>query len=208
MHYMDDEMKCNLWYICIAIFGVVLSYIVWQFYDIFDVSEMADQPEFDWENAKSVHDFTVRDIKGEEVKLDKYKGNVLLVVNVASKCGLTKSNYEQLVKIDDQLRSRGLRILAFPCNQFGKQEPGDADTICEFVKKKNATFDFFEKIEVNGKNANPLYKYLKKEQPGTLGNLIKWNFTKFIVDKEGKPVERHAPTTSPESLIPNIEAYL
>lgn len=169
---------------------------------------MADQPEFDWQSAKSVYDFTVRDIKGEEVSLEKYKGFVLLIVNVASKCGLTSSNYAQLVKLDEQFHDKGLRILAFPCNQFGKQEPGDADTICEFVKNKNASFDLFEKIEVNGKNGHPLYKYLKREQPGTVLDAIKWNFTKFIVDKEGKPVERHAPTTSPESLIPNIEKYL
>lgn len=168
----------------------------------------AEQPEFDWHNAKSVYDFTVKNIKGEDVSLEKYKGFVLLIVNVASKCGLTSSNYEQLAKLDEQYREKGLRILAFPCNQFGKQEPGSPDDICEFAKKKNVNFDIFEKIDVNGKNAHPLYKYLKKEQGGTLGDSIKWNFSKFLVNKEGKPVDRYAPTTSPESIIPDIEKYL
>lgn len=162
----------------------------------------------EWENAKSVYDFTVNTINGETVSLEKYKGFVLLIVNVASKCGLTSTNYAELVELDEKYRDKGLRILAFPCNQFGKQEPGTSEQICNFAKKRSVQFDIFEKIEVNGENAHPLYKYLKKQQPGTLGNFIKWNFSKFIVNREGQPVERHAPTTKPMSLVPNIEKYL
>ncbi|KAI5711336.1 hypothetical protein M8J76_008786 [Diaphorina citri] len=147
-----------------------------------------------WKNAETVYDFTVKNIKGEDVPLSTYKGHVLVIVNVASRCGYTGKHYKELVELDEKFRDRGLRILAFPCNQFGGQEPGDADQICEFTKKKNVQFDLFEKINVNGDNAHPL--------------AIKWNFTKFIVDKNGVPVERHAANASPASLIPNIEKYL
>ena len=100
-----------------------------------------------------------------------------------------------------------MRILAFPCNQFGHQEPGDAEEIQCFVRDRKVNFDLFEKIDVNGKDAHPLYKYLKKEQGGTLFDAIKWNFTKFIVDKNGKPVERHSPNTSPKEMLKNLEKY-
>lgn len=162
----------------------------------------------EWEKATSVYDFTVNSIQSEPVPLSNYKGFVLLIVNVASRCGLTSKNYQQLVELDKEFKDKGLKILAFPCNQFGHQEPGSAEQICTFTSKKNVEFDIFEKIDVNGANAHPLYKYLKAKQPGTLGDFIKWNFTKFIVDKEGQPRERHAPTVSPSSLIPNIEKYL
>uniref|UniRef100_A0A8D8ZKY8 Glutathione peroxidase n=1 Tax=Cacopsylla melanoneura TaxID=428564 RepID=A0A8D8ZKY8_9HEMI len=166
---------------------------------------MADES---WKNAQTVYDFTVKNIKGEDVPLSNYKGQVLIIVNVASKCGYTGKHYKELVELDDQLRDRGLRILAFPCNQFGGQEPGDADQICEFTKKRNVNFDLFEKVKVNGDDAAPLFKFLKHKQGGTLVDAIKWNFTKFIVDKNGIPVERHAANASPASLVPNIEKYL
>jgi len=161
-----------------------------------------------WENASSVYDFTVKDIKGEDVSLEKYRGNVLIIVNVASQCGLTDSNYKELIELDEMYReSKGLRILAFPCNQFGKQEPGDSEEIVCFVQKKKAKFDIFEKIDVNGSNAHPLWKYLKMKQGSLLMSAIKWNFTKFIIDKNGQPVERHGPMTGPLKLVKDLEKY-
>lgn len=162
----------------------------------------------EWKKASSVYEFTANDINGEPVSLEKYKGHVLLIVNVASKCGLTATNYKELVELDEKYReTKGLRILAFPCNQFSHQEPGTSEDIVCFAKKKNATFDMFEKIEVNGKNAHPLWKYLKYKQSGTFGDNIKWNFSKFIVDKEGQPVERFAPTTEPSKIAKHLEKY-
>ncbi|CAD6241979.1 GSCOCT00009404001.3-RA-CDS [Cotesia congregata] len=162
----------------------------------------------DYKSAKSVHDFEAKSIKGEDVPLEKYKGHVLLIVNVASKCGLTATNYKELNELYDQFaESHGLRILAFPCNQFNGQEPGDSDEICSFADRQKVKFDLFEKIDVNGETTHPLWKYLKKEKGGTLGNFIKWNFTKFIVDKDGKVVERHGPNVDPSSLAKNLEKY-
>ncbi|XP_066152423.1 glutathione peroxidase-like [Euwallacea fornicatus] len=161
-----------------------------------------------YKEAKSIYEFTARDIKGEEVSLEKYKGHVCIIVNVASRCGYTKSNYAELVEMYDQYHeTKGLCILAFPCNQFGDQESGTNEEICEFVSKKNVKFDMFDKINVNGNDAHPLYKYLKHKQGGTLGNFIKWNFTKFIIDKTGQPVERHGPNTNPKDLIKSLEKY-
>ncbi|BES90132.1 glutathione peroxidase [Nesidiocoris tenuis] len=159
-------------------------------------------------DARSVYEFTVKNATGEDVPLETYRGKVLLIVNIASLCGLTASNYKELVDIDQKYREAGLRILAFPCNQFGKQEPGTNEEVVCFARKNNANFDIFGKIDVNGPDAHPLYKYLKNAQSGWFGNAIKWNFTKFIVNKEGIPVERHAPTTPPSKLIPSIEKYL
>jgi len=162
----------------------------------------------DYKSATSVYDFTVKNIKGEDVPLETYKGHVLLIVNVASKCGLTADNYKELNELHDQYaESKGLRILAFPCNQFNGQEPGDAEEICSFAKIQKVKFDLFDKIDVNGDNAHPLWKYLKKKQGSMLGNFIKWNFTKFIVNKEGEVVERHAPTVNPSKLASNLEKY-
>ncbi|KAK9736342.1 Glutathione peroxidase [Popillia japonica] len=158
--------------------------------------------------AKSIYEFTANDINGQPVSLEKYKGHVCIIVNVASQCGYTKNNYAELVELDEQFgESKGLKILGFPCNQFGGQEPGDAKEICSFVEKKNVKFDMFEKINVNGNNAHPLYVYLKHKQGGTLGDFIKWNFTKFIIDKNGQPVERHGPSTNPKDLIKSLEKY-
>ncbi|XP_046481464.1 uncharacterized protein [Neodiprion pinetum] len=162
----------------------------------------------DFKNATSVYDFTVKSIKGEDVLLSKYKGHVLLIVNVASKCGLTSSNYKELNELHDKYaETKGLRILAFPCNQFGKQEPGTSEQICSFAERRNVKFDLFEKIDVNGENAHPLWEYLKQEQGGIMGSFIKWNFTKFIVDKDGKVVERHGPKDPPSKFASNLEKY-
>lgn len=162
----------------------------------------------DYKNAKSIYEFTANDIKGNPVSLEKYRGHVCIIVNVASQCGLTKNNYAELVELyDEYSESKGLRILAFPCNQFGGQEPGNSDEICEFVRTKNVKFDMFEKINVNGNDAHPLWKYLKHKQGGTLGDFIKWNFSKFIIDKNGQPMERHGPNTNPKDLIKALEKY-
>jgi len=159
----------------------------------------------DWKNATSVYDFTVKDIKGEDVSLEKYKGFVLIIVNVASQCGYSSTHYKELVELDEKYRDQGLRILAFPCNQFGGQEPGDAENICSFADKQKVKFDTFEKLKVNGNDAHPLWKYLKSKQGGLLLDAIKWNFTKFIVDKSGQPVERYAANKSPLSMEENLK---
>lgn len=171
-------------------------------------SSTMGEPDESWKNATSIYDFKVEDIEGNEVSLEKYRGHVCLIVNIASKCGLTDKNYVQLQEMHDKYSSRGLRILAFPCNQFAGQEPGSNAEICEFVKKFKVTFNMFSKIEVNGNNAHPLWKYLKEKQHGTLGNFIKWNFTKFLVDKNGEPVKRYAPTVEPTAIEPDLLKYL
>uniref|UniRef100_A0A6N2MM26 Glutathione peroxidase n=1 Tax=Salix viminalis TaxID=40686 RepID=A0A6N2MM26_SALVM len=140
----------------------------------------------------------LQDIGGNDMSLSEYSGKVLLIVNVASKCGLTHSNYKELNVLYEKYKNQGFEILAFPCNQFAGQEPGSneeiKDTVCTIFK---AEFPIFDKIDVNGKNAAPVYKFLKSEKGGYFGDAIKWNFTKFLVNKEGKVVERYAPTTSP-----------
>ncbi|CAH1119702.1 unnamed protein product [Phaedon cochleariae] len=162
----------------------------------------------DFKSAKSIYEFTANDIKGNPVSLEKYSGHVCIIVNVASQCGYTKNHYAELVDLYQKYgESKGLRILAFPCNQFGGQEPGTNDEVCHFMQSKKVEFDMFEKVNVNGNDAHPLWKYLKHVQGGTLGDFIKWNFTKFIVDKNGKPVERHGPSTSPKDLVKNLEKY-
>uniref|UniRef100_A0A0E0BHR8 Glutathione peroxidase n=1 Tax=Oryza glumipatula TaxID=40148 RepID=A0A0E0BHR8_9ORYZ len=146
----------------------------------------------------SVHDISVKDIKGNDVKLSEYDGKVLLIVNVASKCGLTNSNYKELNILYEKYKEKGLEILAFPCNQFAGQEPGSNEEIEQTVCSRfKAEFPIFDKIDVNGKEAAPLYKFLKSQKGGFLGDGIKWNFTKFLVGKDGKVIERYAPTTSP-----------
>ncbi|CAK1547795.1 unnamed protein product [Leptosia nina] len=167
-----------------------------------------DLPQPEPDMATSVHEFTVRDIYGRTIKLDKYKGYVLLIVNVASQCGLTDKNYEQLNELYNKYsKSRDFRILAFPCNQFNSQEPGTSKDIIKFMNKRNIEFDVFQKIEVNGENAHPLWKFLKRVQSGTLGDFIKWNFSKFIVDKNGIPVERFGPNVDPIDLEPHLGKY-
>ena len=155
-----------------------------------------------------IYDFTARSLAGEDVPLKRFQGQVLLIVNTASKCGFTPQ-YQGLEALHRELSPRGFSVLGFPCNQFGAQEPGDAKAIAEFCESKyDVSFPLFEKIDVNGANAHPLYDYLKREKSGLLGSSIKWNFTKFLVDRAGEVVGRHAPTTTPQSLKKDIEALL
>jgi len=155
-----------------------------------------------------IYGFKLKTIDGEEIELDKYKGKVLLIVNTASKCGFT-SQYDGLQKIYDKYKERGFLVLGFPCNQFGSQEPGDEKSISNFCNiNYGVEFPMFAKIEVNGDNADPLYKYLKEAQPGLLGKGIKWNFTKFLINKSGIPVNRYASVTKPESISHDIEKLL
>ncbi|KAG8065679.1 hypothetical protein GUJ93_ZPchr0004g39345 [Zizania palustris] len=152
-------------------------------------------------SATSVHDFTVKDASGKDVDLSVYKGKVLLIVNVASQCGLTNSNYTELSQLYEKYKDQGFEILAFPCNQFGGQEPGSNEEIVQFACTRfKAEYPIFDKVDVNGNNAAPLYKYLKSNKGGLFGDSIKWNFSKFLVDKEGRVVDRYAPTTSPMSI--------
>ena len=159
--------------------------------------------------SAAIYDFAVQDIHGKRVKLDQYKDRVLLIVNVASECGFTPQ-YKGLEALYEKLHPRGLEILAFPCNQFGAQEPGGEAEIAKFCELNyGVTFPLFAKIEVNGAAAAPLYQYLKKVKPGLLGSeAIKWNFTKFLVDREGAVVERYAPNTEPEAIAGDIEKLL
>jgi glutathione peroxidase len=157
----------------------------------------------------SVHDFTAKDIDGAEIPLSDYRGKALLIVNTASKCGFTPQ-YEGLEKLHEDYAARGLAVLGFPCNQFGAQEPGDEAEIRNFCSLTyDVQFPMFAKIDVNGENAHPLYRFLKKQKKGLLGSeAIKWNFTKFLVDREGRVVDRFAPTAKPETLRPAIEVLL
>lgn len=158
---------------------------------------------------KSIHDFVVKDARGNDVDLSTYKGKVLLIVNVASQCGLTNSNYPELTQLYDKHKDKGLEILAFPCNQFGNQEPGSNEQIMEFACTRfKAEFPIFDKVDVNGDTAAPIYKYLKSSKGGLLGDGIKWNFTKFLVDKDGNVVDRYAPTTSPASIEKDMKKLL
>jgi glutathione peroxidase len=155
-----------------------------------------------------VYDFTARSLAGDDVPLKQFEGQVLLIVNTASKCGFTPQ-YQGLEALHRELSPRGFSVLGFPCNQFGAQEPGDARAIAEFCESKyDVSFPLFEKIDVNGANAHPLYNYLKREKSGLLGSSIKWNFTKFLIDRNGEVVGRHAPTTTPQGLKKDIEALL
>jgi len=160
------------------------------------------------DESKTIYSFTAKDIDGNDVSLEKYRGYALIVVNVASNCGFTKTHYKELNELYDKYEEKGLRILAFPCNQFMGQEPGCEVDIKEFVKKQKSRFDFFSKIEVNGDNAHLLWKWLKESQKGLFGNFIKWNFTKFLIDRNGVPVKRFAPTTNPSGMVADIEAAL
>jgi glutathione peroxidase len=155
-----------------------------------------------------VHDFTAKSLASEDVPLKQFEGTVLLIVNTASQCGFTPQ-YQGLEALYRELSPRGFAVLGFPCNQFGGQEPGDARQIAEFCESKyDVSFPLFAKIDVNGGNAHPLYNYLKREKSGLLGSSIKWNFTKFLVDRAGQVVARHAPTTTPQGLKKEIEALL
>lgn len=158
--------------------------------------------------TNSVYDYSVIDIEGNEVHLIDYKGKVLLIVNTASECGFT-SQYEGLQALQEKYKDQGVVVLGFPCNQFGGQEPGSSEEIKEFCESKfSVTFPLFEKIDVNGDNAAPLYVYLKSEQSGLITDDIKWNFTKFLINKEGKPINRYASQTTPEKIEADIKKEL
>ena len=156
-----------------------------------------------------VHDFSAKTIDGKEQKLDAWKGKVVLVVNVASKCGFTPQ-YTGLEAMHKKLKDKGLVVAGFPCDQFGHQEPGDEKEIKEFCSLTyDVSFPMFAKVEVNGDNTHPLYQHLKGEAPGLLGSkAIKWNFTKFLVDRKGKVVRRYAPNDTPEAIQKDVEELL
>lgn len=157
----------------------------------------------------TVYNFTANSLSGSPVDLAQYRGKVLLIVNTASKCGFTPQ-YQGLEAVYQQFRDQGVEVLGFPCNQFGSQEPGDAAEIGAFCEKNyGVSFPLFAKIDVNGNNADPLYKFLKHAAPGLLGSEgIKWNFTKFLIRKDGSVFKRYAPQTKPEELIDDIKRLL
>ncbi len=157
----------------------------------------------------TVYDFSARSLSGEEIPLSKYRNKVLLIVNTASKCGFTPQ-YSGLQKLHETYGDRGFEVLAFPCNQFGRQEPGEAEEIRNFCSLNyHVTFPMFAKVDVNGSGAHPLFKFMKRAKRGFLGSqAIKWNFTKFLIDRDGSVVKRVAPTTKPEALQASIEALL
>ena len=160
-------------------------------------------------DAASVFALSFTSNRGETVPLATFEGRPLLIVNTASKCGFTPQ-YKGLEALYQKLHGKGLEILGFPCNQFGAQEPGSEDEIAQFCEVNyGVTFPLFAKVDVNGAKAAPVYKYLKAEKPGLLGSeAIKWNFTKFLVDRDGNVVKRYAPTAEPESLVGDIEKLL
>jgi len=152
--------------------------------------------------------YSAKDISGKEIKMEQYKGKVVLVVNTASKCGLTPQ-FEGLEALYKEYNEQGLEVLGFPCNQFSEQDPGANDEIHEFCQRNyGVTFTMFEKIDVNGDKAHPLYKYLKSQKKSLLTNDIAWNFAKFLIDPEGNVVKRYLPTTPPKDLKKDIEKLL
>ncbi len=157
--------------------------------------------------SPSIYDFSAQSIDGQTVPLSNYKDKILLIVNTASQCGFTPQ-YQGLQSLYEKYASQGLEVLGFPCNQFGQQEPGNATEIQSFCETRfGVSFPLFQKIDVNGSNAHPLYKYLTKAAPGIFGTAgIKWNFTKILVDRSGKVIKRYPPMTKPENLSKDIEA--
>lgn len=153
-------------------------------------------------------DFSARTLTGEEKSLADYKGQVVLVVNTASKCGFTPQ-YEGLQELHETYADQGLAVIGFPCNQFGGQEPGDAAEIGEFCQRNyGVSFPMMEKVDVNGPQAHPVYEWLRSQKGGLVGSKIKWNFTKFLIGRDGQVIERYAPTTKPEKLKADIERAL
>ncbi|MDF1780018.1 MAG: glutathione peroxidase [Alcanivoracaceae bacterium] len=157
----------------------------------------------------TVYDFSAASLTGKDINFEQYRGKVLLIVNTASKCGFTPQ-YKGLQELFAQYKEKGLEVLGFPCNQFGKQEPGEGEQISEFCEVNyGVDFQMFSKIDVNGDGTHPLYQHLKAEAPGLLGSkAIKWNFTKFLVGKDGKVVKRYAPTDTPASIEKDIAKLL
>ena len=159
-------------------------------------------------HQSSVHQFSADHPREGQVSLDRYQGKALLIVNTASKCGLTPQ-YEGLEALYQKYKDKGLEILGFPCDQFAHQEPGADEEIAQFCQLNfGVSFPLFRKIAVNGKGAHPLFRFLRKKKPGLLGDKIPWNFTKFLVDAQGRPVKRFAPTAQPASLEPHIQKLL
>lgn len=155
-----------------------------------------------------LQDFTATAIDGHDVDLSSYDGKVVLVVNTASQCGFTPQ-YEGLQQLHDQYTEQGFAVLGFPCDQFGHQEPGDDAEIAGFCERTfGVSFPMFSKVEVNGDEAHPLYKWLREQKSGLLGSKIKWNFTKYLIGKDGQVIDRYAPTTKPEKLTGDIEKAL
>ena len=167
---------------------------------------MSDQPTF---SSNTFYDFSINTLQGPPFNLSELKGRVVLIVNVASKCGFTPQ-YSGLQKLYEDYRERGLVIVGVPCNQFGAQEPGDADEIASFCSTSySVDFPITEKVDVNGEQAHPLYAWLKNQKPGLFGTEgIKWNFTKFLLNREGEVVGRFAPQKTPDELRGEIEALL
>jgi glutathione peroxidase len=156
----------------------------------------------------TAHDFSATSIDGIERQLVDYKGKVVLVVNTASQCGFT-GQYKGLEELYRTYADRGLVVLGFPCDQFGNQEPGDEEEIATFCERNfGVTFPLFAKVDVNGKDAHPLYQWLRSEKGGMVGSKIRWNFTKFLIDPEGKVVQRYGSTTTPDQIVDDIEALL
>ncbi|KAA0024871.1 glutathione peroxidase [Antrihabitans cavernicola] len=156
----------------------------------------------------SLQDFTATSIDGTDIDLSAYAGKVVLVVNTASQCGFTPQ-YKGLQELHDKYSDQGFAVLGFPCDQFGHQEPGDDAQIGAFCQKNfGVTFPLFSKVEVNGDDAHPIYQWLRKQKSGLLGNKIKWNFTKYLVGKDGQVIDRYAPTTKPDKLSGDIESAL
>ena len=159
--------------------------------------------------TKNIYEFTCEDSSGQKIELSSYQGKVLLIVNTASQCGFTPQ-YEGLEKLQQTFADENFSVLAFPCNQFGGQEPGTNEEITEFCKLNyNNNFPIFSKVDVKGNDAHPLFSFLSKEKKGLIGTEnIKWNFTKFLVNKEGEPVSRYAPSTTPDKIQSDIENLL
>lgn len=156
----------------------------------------------------TIYDFKAKDAEGKEIALSDYKGKVVLIVNTATGCGFTPQ-YDGLQSLYEKYRDKGFEILDFPCNQFGNQAPGTEEEIVSFCKLKyNVGFKQFSKVDVNGEKEAPLFHYLKSQKGGLLGNKIKWNFTKFLIDKDGKVVDRFAPTVTPEKIENKIKEML
>ncbi len=156
---------------------------------------------------KEFYTYHAMSLQGEEISMAQYKNKVVLIVNTASKCGFTPQ-YEGLEKLHEKYHNKGLVILGFPCNQFANQEPGGTSEIETCLLNYGVSFQMFDKVNVNGKEAHPLFKFLKKTLPGTLGGRIKWNFTKFMVDRKGNPVKRFGPSTKPEEMEKTIKDLL
>jgi len=161
------------------------------------------------DTVSTVYTFSARLLGGEALELERYRGKVLLIVNTASECGFTPQ-YAGLQQLHERFAARGFEVLGFPCNQFGKQEPGDATQIGSFCEKNfGVTFPMFDKVDVKGPGAHPLFRYLSAERRGILGTqAIKWNFTKFLVDRNGNVLKRYAPKTPPEAVAADIERLL